>query len=150
MFIIENNIKKRKVFWLIFFCIIFVLFIAFFVERSFLPETDLEMKKIALEYGEQNGKSVPPRPFYFDGCTLFPDSVFGSSFKKACLDHDIAYYYGGEKSDRLKADIIFKKEISGTGLAGRLLSYPMYLGVRLFGDSFIARYFDSNWGFGYN
>ncbi len=127
-----------------------LLFSFFFIERIFIPETTNEIIERAYQYGRDNEKKTPDKTFHFDGCTLFFDRFLGSSFKEACLNHDIAYWYGGTGQERLMVDVVFRGDIAETGLSGKVLSPVMYLGVRLFGDSFIAKLFNANWGFGYN
>lgn len=50
----------------------------------------------------------PPElaPFHSDGCTAFPDSDRDTrvSWADCCLEHDIAYWVGGSRHDRLHAD----------------------------------------------
>lgn len=125
-----------------------LLLLGVFWERNSLPETTSRMKERAQEYGEEQGKDTPVNPFTFDGCTLFPDRFLDSSFKEACLKHDIAYWYGGSKEERKEADLQLKEEVSEAGFSGAILQYPIYWGVRVFGDSFIARHFNAHWEFG--
>ena len=134
----------------IFIILLVLLLFYVFIERNFLPETDDKMRKEAYEYGITTGKEMPPKEFYFDGCSLFPESFFRDSFRDACLRHDIAYWYGGTQEERKNADLIFKKEISESGVTGKILNFPMYIAVRLVGDSFVAKFFGAEWGFGHS
>jgi hypothetical protein len=127
-----------------------IIFLFLVLERHRVPKTTDEMIVEAENFGQVQGKEIPPRPFVFDGCTLFLDGFLDSSFLSACLEHDIAYYYGGSKEERLMADRVFKEAIGQSGKAGMVFKYPMYWGVRLLGDSFIARSQNANWGSGYN
>jgi len=139
----------KKVSLIVFFIILLATGFLF-LERRQMPETTNEMVAEAKNFGLAQGKEAPPRSFVFDGCTLFLDGFGDSSFLSACLDHDIAYYYGGTQEERLMADKIFKDDISQSGQVGKVFQYPMYWAVRLLGDSFIARLQNASWGFGYN
>ena len=132
------------------FVLVFMMSVAVFIERSFLPETTDEHVNKALSYGDLNELATPPKPFYFDGCTLFPDKIGSVSFLSACLQHDIAYWYGGSSEDRKQADLVFKQDIKDLGMVGSVFSLPMYLAVRIFGDTWLMKQFGANWGFGYN
>ena len=129
--------------------LLFLIPLVIVMERSQLPETTLEMQERAEEFGNERGKEEPPQPFHFDGCTLFPDSLPGADYKQACLEHDIAYWYGGTQVERLEADRVFRRDVADSGPLGPVLQYPMYRAVRIMGDSPVARHFNAHWGFGY-
>ena len=124
--------------------------IGLIIERSITPKLTAEHIEQATLYGEKNQLTTPPRPFHFDGCTLFPDRIGQTSFLDACLTHDIAYWYSGSTDQRHQADQVFQEDIRASGPAGVWLHWPMYVAVRVFGDTWILRQFDANWGFGYN
>ena len=130
--------------------ILTVLVIGLILERSVRPQMSAEYLILATQYGIDNNFAAPPRPFHFDGCTLFPDRIGATSFLEACLAHDIAYWYGGSSSQRRHADQVFRQDIRESGSFGRWLQWPMYSAVRIFGNTWILRQFDANWGFGYN
>ena len=142
----DNMISKILLFS---FLLLSLLTLGIVLERSYLPETTDRMQTRALEFGHKRGNDVPPQPFHFDGCTLFPDSLPGADYEEACLDHDIAYWYGGAKEERLEADTVFWQDVVRSGPVGYVLQFPMYWAVRSFGDSLVAEYFDAQWGFGY-
>jgi hypothetical protein len=119
------------------------------VERATLPETTEAMRLQAEQYGSMHGKEIPPKPFVYDGCTFFVDSFITSDLRNVCLTHDIAYWYGGTKSERKHADIKLREGVAELGVLGKTLSYPMYIGVRLFGDSVVTKSVDAEWGFGW-
>lgn len=125
---------------------------AFFLtlERMHTPIPTTSELQAAYQYGVWQGKDTPPQPFVFDGCTLFPDSVLGTSFRQACLQHDIAYWYGGTTAERAAADQTFRETIADQGIIGTILHTPMYASIRLFGDTALLRPINANWGFGYN
>ena len=120
------------------------------LERSLTPTTSSQHRERATQYGIDNQLPVPPRPFHFDGCTLFPDRVGQTSFLAACLQHDIAYWYGGSSAERKMADQQFREAVQAAGPAGAWLQWPMYAAARVFGDTWLLRQFNANWGFGYN
>ena len=123
---------------------------ALYIERSTTPTTTPAMQAAAIAYGEQHNLPRPPRPFHFDGCTLFPDTIGKADFTRACLEHDIAYWYGGNADERKAVDQTFKSAVATSGVAGNLLQWPMYGAVRLFGDTILLRPLNANWGFGHN
>lgn len=127
-----------------------VLTFAITLERMQIPVPTTTELRSAYQYGTWLDKPTPPRSFVFDGCTLFPDNVFGSSFRQACLQHDIAYWYGGSAAERLAADRSLRTQVAAAGAWGTVLQYPMYWSVRVFGASVLLRPINANWGFGYN
>ena len=129
---------------------IIILLISVIIERNTLPATTNEMVAAAHNYGETHHKTTPPKPFHQDGCTLFPDQIFGSDFREACLNHDIAYWYGGPQKEKDLADQKLKAAIAESGFIGDLLQTPFYFGVHYLGDSWLTKFFDANWGFGWN
>jgi hypothetical protein len=88
------------------------------------------------------------RPFTTDGCSLFPDrSLIGKpDWCDCCLQHDLAYWRGGNAEARLRAD----KELSACVLRAsgdKPLAELMYAGVRSGGGPY---YFTSyRWGYGW-
>lgn len=120
------------------------------LERGTLPKTTEEMKEDAITYGQDQNKNIPPKEFKQDGCTLFPDKIFGSNFSEACLTHDIAYWHGGSEAERKSADNQLRLDIANSGITGYYIQYFVYYGVRLFGDTWLTRLFEANWGFGWN
>lgn len=131
-------------------CSITVFAFALTLERMYTPIPTTTELRAAYQYGTWHNKPTPPQPFIFDGCTLFPDRLGGASFRKACLQHDIAYWYGGTAAERVAADQAFRGAVAAQGLPGTLLHDPMYWSVRLFGDTVLLRLINANWGFGYN
>lgn len=127
-----------------------LIFAIILIERHTLPNMTPEMVLRAYEYGDDRKKEVPPRYFHYDGCTWFVDSLLDSDFKEACLEHDIMYWYGGSAKERQEADAALRSAIAASGFSGYILQWPMYLGVRVFGDSPMTHIVDANWGFGWN
>ena len=80
--------------------------------------------------------------FVSDGCTLFPDGNWG----ECCVVHDIAYWDGGSKTQRLHADQVLASCIVNH-TQSLALSNLVFLGVRLGGTPFLPTYW--RWGFGW-
>ncbi len=130
--------------------LIALLLFVLIAERSFLPKTTSEMKADAISYGEEYDKRIPENEFRYDGCTLFPDQLPGIDLRTDCLEHDFAYYYGGSAQERKMADQRLKSNVGAQGIFGAIMQYPIYLGVRIFGDTLLTRAFDAHWGFGHD
>lgn len=129
--------------------LIVVTIFAVVVERAFLPGTSQQQYEAAVAYGDTLNKPTPPLPFVYDGCTLFPDQLPGLHLADACFDHDVAYWYGGTAAERKAADKRLQEEAAAQGWFGQIMQYPVYIGVQLFGDSFLTRLFNAHWGFGH-
>lgn len=140
--------KHHVVFFIILISTSLALGITF--ERMHVPIPTTTELRTAYQYGVWQDKPTPPRSFSFDGCTLFPDQIFNTSFREACLAHDIAYWYGGPDKERHLADHKFRVQVANAGPMGTLLQYPIYWSVRAFGASVLLQPINANWGFGYN
>ncbi len=89
------------------------------------------------------------KDFSSDGCSLFPDSslVGNLDWSDCCLEHDIQYWQGGTKEQRLMADSLFKECIlKKTG--DEKLAKLMYKAVRFGGNPNIPTWY--RWGYGWN
>lgn len=86
-------------------------------------------------------------PFTTDGCSLFPDRLPGiAPYCECCVLHDLAYWRGGTKEERLSADQAFRACIArATG--DDLLAQSMYEGVRGGGSPYYRTPF--RWGYGW-
>lgn len=88
--------------------------------------------------------------FTSDGCSLFLDRSpinNENDWCKCCLEHDIAYWQGGTKAQRLEADeqlrdCVLKK----TG--DPILADTMYKGVRFGGSPYFYNWY--RWGYGWS
>jgi hypothetical protein len=86
-------------------------------------------------------------PFASDGCSSFPDGTREDPerWKRCCVEHDLAYWLGGTREDRRRADEEFAacvEEIDHPALAR-----AMWLGVRAGGGPYWpTRY---RWAFGW-
>ena len=79
--------------------------------------------------------------FTSDGCSLFIDGTFEDPdlWKECCLKHDIAYWKGGTRKEREKADIAFrecvKKKTGNAELARWGYGWPVGRGYQPLSDS---------------
>ena len=77
------------------------------------------------------------------GCTLFPDCNYGH----CCVEHDKDYFRGGTSKERLKSDNrLYACVKNSKGWQNKLIAPVMWMGVRVFGVSFLPTPF--RWGFG--
>lgn len=86
-------------------------------------------------------------PFHSDGCSRFPDGTptQPTLWRDCCVAHDLAYWQGGSRQQRLAADRQLRVCVSER--AGAALGELMYSGVRLGGS---PRWPTSyRWGFGW-
>jgi len=86
--------------------------------------------------------------FTSDGCTLFPD---GNSKDRAlwcdcCLAHDIAYWQGGTKVERKRADEKLRACVMDS-TRNKALADMMYDGVRAGGHPAFPTWY--RWGYGW-
>ena len=109
---------------------------------------------------------LPPKEFTTDGCSGFLSFTWRMLFRKGppwehcCEDHDRAYWKGGEKSLRLKADIELMRCVAANGHP--YWAKVMYLAVRLGGpywlpfpslrlvdDHWKLSFMETRWGYGW-
>jgi len=85
------------------------------------------------------------RPFVTDFCTLYPEGTKDdpSAWKHCCIAHDLFMWAGGEKSDRVKADLDLKECVIQSGYEDH--ANRIYLGVRL-GSLSPIKFEDKAWG----
>ncbi len=84
-----------------------------------------------------------PATFKSDGCSLFPDC----DYRDCCVEHDKAYYVGGNWKMRWRADKkLFKCVAAKKGFQHKTIAPLMWLGVRVGGVSRLPTSF--RWGFG--
>ena len=85
----------------------------------------------------------PPRACRTDGCTLVPDLPDTAA---CCHQHDVVYWRGGSRSERLQADTTFRSCINAA-------SHPVfatiyYMGVRVAATPYLP--VPWRWGFGWD
>lgn len=84
---------------------------------------------------------LPSRPFVTDGCSMWPDGGWG----QCCVEHDIPYWCGGSREQRLEADRRLRECVADR--SGSLMAWMMFLGVRVGGYPSLPFYW--RWGFGH-
>lgn len=86
--------------------------------------------------------------FTSDGCSLFPDGSLNNTKRWAhcCRAHDIDYWQGGTKAQRLASDKRLEQCVADVGLPR--LGQLMFFGVRLGGIPLAPTKF--RWGYGWS
>lgn len=84
-------------------------------------------------------------PFTTDGCSMFPDGTPANRtlWQQCCIVHDFAYYVGGTREERARADEALGACVAG--VTSRTLGNLMWSGVRLGGSPA----FPTPWRWGY-
>ena len=87
------------------------------------------------------------KPFVSDGCTCCPDGTFTEPilWRSECVAHDLAYWKGGTRLQRLDADRALRQGIIEKGYPVR--ATLIYLGTRLGGVPYVPTPW--RWGFGW-
>ena len=86
--------------------------------------------------------------FTTDGCSSFPDGTFNqrSEWLNCCVSHDLAYWKGGTKEERLQADEALKTCVTNVGEPE--IAKIMLAGVRVGGTPYLPTSF--RWGYGWS
>lgn len=86
------------------------------------------------------------KPFTSDYCSEWPDGKITdpNQWAECCFTHDISYWIGGTKDERIAADKELKKCVRES--SDSLNSFLMYIGVRMGGNPGNASY---AWGYGW-
>lgn len=87
--------------------------------------------------------------FKSDACSLFPDRslILNADWCDCCYQHDLAYWQGGTRAQRLAADEAFRDCIlQKTQNAD--LAEMMYKGVRWGGNPYFYNWY--RWGYGWD
>lgn len=89
----------------------------------------------------------PLKPFTSDGCSLFPDGTYeqNSLWMECCIRHDIAYWQGGTRDQRLAADEALEACVSQVGEPE--VARLMLAGVRIGGSPYFPTWY--RWGYGW-
>jgi hypothetical protein len=89
----------------------------------------------------------PLKPFTSDGCSLFPDGTYEqqSLWMECCIRHDIAYWQGGTRAQRLAADEALEACVSRVGEPE--VAKLMLAGVRFGGSPYFPTWY--RWGYGW-
>jgi len=113
----------------------------FYLDRSFVPDNIEELQKQA---NESTDLTVP-KAFTTDGCTLSPNSFFGIELVDICIEHDMKYWAGGSKDERLSADLDLRDGVNSRVM---LLGEIYYWGTRIGGHPIIPMPW--RWGYGFD
>ncbi len=114
----------------VFSLIIFIFFILSYQLNTSPIQIDNKYYAYANSLAIEKRGFLPTYPVVSDGCSIIPDF----DLKEICIYHDMEYWIGGEKEDRIKADLYLKEEVEKKH--NRFLSYVIYLSVRLGGANF--------------
>lgn len=93
------------------------------------------------ESGRNQGVQ-PDRIFITDGCSRVLDTAWNTA---CCVEHDIAYWCGGDRAARLQADTEFGQCIAGETNA--FVGWVMKTGVRIGGHPVFPSSY--RWGYGH-
>ena len=87
------------------------------------------------------------KPFTTDGCSDFPDGTPSqqSLWFDCCVRHDLAYWKGGTKAERLAADLTLQQCVVQEGEAE--IADLMLAGVRVGGSPYYPTSY--RWGYGW-
>ncbi|MCW9054716.1 MAG: hypothetical protein OQJ98_01925 [Candidatus Pacebacteria bacterium] len=130
--------KKRNILVL---AILVLLIIVIHDDQSFEPQDIGELRKEVYSSIEV----PPPYVFTTDGCSLWPNSIWGEDLTDICIEHDIEYWRGGSAEERKQADDLLRERVNKRA---PFVGDIMYLGVRAFGGLFMPTSW--RWGYGFN
>lgn len=87
------------------------------------------------------------KPFETDGCTMFVDGTPKKPglWRDCCVEHDMRYWFGGDKADMDKTDLRLKACVQD--VAGSLWASLIYQGVRAGHSSPVKN--KTHWGWGW-
>ena len=89
------------------------------------------------------------KAFSSDGCSLFPDAdlIASHDWCDCCLRHDVAYWKGGTREQRLEADLALRECVLEK-TQNETLAGLMYEGVRFGGSPYFYNWY--RWGYGWS
>jgi hypothetical protein len=87
-------------------------------------------------------------PFTTDGCSLFPNGnpQHKSLWLQCCIQHDMAYWKGGTRPERLAADLALEQCVNDLGEPE--IARIMLAGVRAGGTPYLPSSY--RWGYGWS
>ena len=87
-------------------------------------------------------------PFTTDGCSLFPNGnpQHKSLWLQCCIQHDMAYWKGGTRPERLAADLALEQCVNNLGEPE--IARIMLAGVRAGGTPYLPSSY--RWGYGWS
>ncbi|WP_456403918.1 hypothetical protein [Thiolapillus sp.] len=88
------------------------------------------------------------KPFRSDGCSAFPDGTYWQNelWLRCCYQHDLSYWQGGSKLQRLVADHDLEQCVKSIGEP--TIARLMLAGVRVGGSPYWPTPF--RWGYGWS
>jgi len=116
-------------------------------KNKVIPHKDIVKFMIVLGMDREleiYNKNPPKKEFKSDGASCFPDKIGKVDIYLAALIHDISYWLGGTKEDRLIADYNLGINVIKCG-GSIVLSQTMFEGVRFGG----TKYLPTPWKWGY-
>lgn len=86
------------------------------------------------------------KDFQTDYCTYFPEGTLRNPglWQQCCFDHDLRYWFGGTKNDRLKADLKLRECVEKK--AGSFMGHMMFFGIRAGRFSPLKHKYKWSWG----
>jgi hypothetical protein len=120
--------------------VIVMMFFLIKIDQDFVPENLVELQKIAVESTELE----VTEEFTTDGCSIFPNSLWGKDLTSICIEHDMKYWVGGSKEERMDADLELKNQINGEI---KYVGDLMYWGTRVGGYAMLPTPW--RWGYGF-
>lgn len=121
-----------------------------FYDWTTVYTTTDSLQSQATQYVAMKNISTPDKAFSQDGCTMFPNTILWHDLRPACLQHDIAYWAGGTEQMKVEADLDFANTIKATGPLGPVIAPLAYVGVSVFGDSWLTKLVGAHWGYGWD
>ncbi len=110
------------------------------------------MKKLFLIYcllaAAANTRADELAPFTTDGCSMFPNGnpLHKSLWLQCCIAHDLAYWKGGTRPERLAADLALEQCVKNVGEPK--IANLMLTGVRAGGTPYLPSTY--RWGYGWS
>jgi len=88
------------------------------------------------------------KPFTSDGCSVFPDGTLEEQtlWANCCIKHDLNYWKGGTRAQRLTADLALKQCVATVGKPE--IAKLMLAGVRMGGGPYLPTSY--RWGYGWD
>ncbi|MFS4458127.1 helicase [Bdellovibrio sp. HCB2-146] len=112
---------------------------------SFLPF--LLVSAFAFTANAQSSSQEILKDFTSDGCSMSPDGwIIGQThYVQCCVEHDVAYWRGGTRQEKLTADLELKQCIKEK--SNSVVAEIYYRGVRVGGVESLPTNF--HWGYGW-
>lgn len=110
------------------------------IKKTFLPIMVLCF--ITELTASQSIEQIGLKNFTSDGCSMFIEGTYKDPklWCQCCLDHDLEYWQGGTKQQRLQADLTFKECVYDK-TKNSTLSQAMYDGVRIGGSPYMPTWY---------